>query len=112
MEKDLKNYTLNLFKKVCKKSDGTKFDTYFMKKPEGESCLSVTLTDEVKKLIFKHDIKFPLVINLTQNDYFISREHYEDKDKNDKIKTKCVITNMKIISHLDSIGEDLDEVLA
>ena len=69
--------TMNLFQKQIDNEEGKKFDTYFMAFPNHKVTISTKLSNDVKAKLQLSGVKFPMSITLKDEDYFITKEEYE-----------------------------------
>lgn len=103
---------MNLFRKSVKGNNNTTFDTFFLKYPNANICISCSLTNDCKKAIAKTGVDFPLEIELLDNeDYFITQEKYLDKEGITRFKDVVVIQKFTGLKHLEIQGLTLNDIL-
>lgn len=106
---------MNIFRKEIKikktnekgKEIEQKFDTYFGKLTNecanelhcSQDAISVRLSTSCKDKIYDSGLNFPLEMTLSENDYFLTEEEYENENGITLEKTICVIMNYTNISN-------------
>ena len=100
---------LFLFRKSNKKGD-KKWDSYFATTEDNSHSITVTLTDDAKTEILKSGIDFPLAITISDDDYFIAKEKYDDANGITLFATKCVIQSFTKIEKADIKKQTLRDV--
>lgn len=96
-----------------------KFDTYFGKlTPQcakelncSEDAISIRLSSNCKDKIVDSGFNFPLELTLSENDYFLTEEEYENENGIRLEKTICVIVNYESISNAVLPKKTLSEFL-
>ena len=104
--------TMNLFQKQNEVEGGKKYDTYFMAFPNHKVTISTKLSNDVKAKLQLSGVKFPMSITLKDEDYFITKEEYQDSEGLTKIKTVCVLTDYESVEKLEFEKVTLDDYLA
>lgn len=95
-----------IFKKVIKK-DKVNFESYFGRREKDKKCIGVKLSNKMKEYFAKY--KFPVKINISDDNCFITKTTKNDKDYKTLViwdAPENVEENVEI-PHL-SIDEQLD----
>ena len=96
-----------------------KYDVYFGKlTPQcakelncREDSISIKLSTNCKNKIVDSGFNFPLELTLSENDYFLTEEEYENENGIKLEKTICVIVNYESISNAVLPKKTLGEFL-
>ena len=100
---------LFLFKRTLKKED-KKWDTYFATTVDNSHSITVTLTENAKAQIVTSGIDFPMQITVSDDDYFIANEKYENESGVTLYTNKCVIQSLTKIERADIKKKTLQDV--
>lgn len=101
--------TVFLFKKIMKKED-KKWDTFFATSLDNNHSITVTLTETAKAQILTSGIDFPMQVTISDEDYFITNEKYENENGIEVFSNRCVIQSFSKIEKADIKKKTLSDV--
>lgn len=91
---------LFVFKKKMEK-EGKKWDNFYATNKENTHSITVTLTDTAKEAVLKSGIDFPIQATITEDDYFITKEKYENANGLEVYSNRLVIQSFTKIEKAD-----------
>ena len=108
-----KNYQIKLYVKSIKK-DKTTYEIYkaIVNDKHIDCCIVKELEPKLKADMYNKGLTMPLIINLQEDDYFLTAKKYKDKLTNKvKYNNKIVITNYQSISQGEFVKRTLNDLI-